>query len=184
MDKTRLVGVLEKVAKEYPGNLVDGQIRDIPRIAFNISLVLETAKSKTPSELVICDLGGGIGLFSVGCAAFGFKRIVLADDFNDPVNLREGDRILELHRNYGVEVVSRDVVERGINDLGGDFDIVTTFDSMEHWHHSPKKLFRDVVAALKPDGGRVQADRVVDVVVLRIGHARVATVDTRGCLPR
>jgi SAM-dependent methyltransferase len=31
---------------------------------------------------------------------------------------------------------------------------VTTFDSMEHWHHSPKRLFRQVGKQLLKPGGR------------------------------
>jgi SAM-dependent methyltransferase len=30
------------------------------------------------------------------------------------------------------------------------FDMVTTFDSMEHWHHSPKRLFHMLKKALTP----------------------------------
>ncbi len=147
-----LVTKLRKVAAQYPMDLVAGQVADIPRIVFNIGLSLGTAKPKAPSEIEICDLGGGVGLFSVGCAALGLRRIVLIDDFNDTVNRRGGNSILELHRGYGVEILSRDVVASGIRDIEGEFDVITTFDSMEHWHHSPKKLFQDVARKLKPGG--------------------------------
>ena len=100
----------------------------------------------------ICDLCGGIGLFSVGCSAYGMKRTVLIDDFNDSVNHRVGDSILDIHKGHGVEVFSRDVVEKGILDIAGNFDIITTFDSMEHWHHSPKNLFHEVMEKLKSGG--------------------------------
>jgi len=152
MDKHKLKGVLDEIVKKYPGDMVQEQLQDIPRIAFHISLVLETAKIKSPSELSICDFGGGVGLFSVGCAAIGFKRIVLIDDFNDVVNKQVGDSIFSLHRKYGVEVISRDVVACGIRDICMGFDFITTFDSMEHWHHSPKRLFNDVVVGLNPGG--------------------------------
>ena len=49
-------------------------------------------------------------------------------------------------------MIERDVVEKGIDDIVGAFDIITTFDSMEHWHHSPKRLFHDVLKKLKADG--------------------------------
>jgi len=152
MDQHKLRGILDEVAKEYPRNMVQEQLLDIPRIAFHISLVLEIANTKSPSELSICDVGGGVGLFSVGCAAIGFNRIVLIDDFNDAVNRQVGDSIFSLHRKYGVEVISRDAVACGIRDLCMGFDFITTFDSMEHWHHSPKRLFNDVVVGLNPGG--------------------------------
>jgi 2-polyprenyl-3-methyl-5-hydroxy-6-metoxy-1,4-benzoquinol methylase len=147
-----LFDTLRKVASQYPGDMVDEQIRDIPRITFNIGIALEFMKPKPPNELEICDLGGGIGLFSVGCAAYGLKRTVLIDDFNDPVNQQAGASILDLHRSYGVEVISRDVVANGVRDIKGWFDVITTFDSMEHWHNSPKRLFHEVAEKLKPGG--------------------------------
>ncbi len=152
MQNQKLSDALRKVATQYPEDMVQGQVRDVDRITFNIGVALEAAKPKAPEELEICDLGGGIGLFSVGCAAYGLKRTVLVDDFNDSVNQRVGASIFDLHRSLGVEVISHDVVENGIQDIEGPFDIITTFDSMEHWHHSPKKLFGEVTKKLKPGG--------------------------------
>jgi 2-polyprenyl-3-methyl-5-hydroxy-6-metoxy-1,4-benzoquinol methylase len=150
-----LLDALRTVAARYPKDMVAGQLRDIPRIAFNIGLALDAAKPKSPDEVQICDLGGGLGLFSVGCAACGLKRVVLVDDFNDPVNHRVGPSVLDLHRSLGVEVISRDVIEQGLPDISGHFDVITTFDSMEHWHHSPKRLFREVAEKLRPGGAFV-----------------------------
>ena len=82
------------------------------------------------------------------------KRTVLVDDFGDPVNRRVGNSILELHRDLGVEVFARDVITGGIDDIAGSFDVVSSFDSLEHWHHSPKGLLRAAVGKLKT-GGRV-----------------------------
>jgi SAM-dependent methyltransferase len=147
-----LYNTLKGAAAKYPDNMVAEQMRDIPRIAFNISLALDALYPKQTSEVEICDLGGGIGLFSLGCAAYGLKRTVLVDDFDDEVNRRVRASILELHRGLGVEVVARDVVGRGIQDIAGSFDAITTFDSMEHWHHSPRKLFHQVMDKLKPGG--------------------------------
>ena len=90
MQNPKLPDVLRNVANQYPTDMVAGQVRDIPRITFNISVALDAAKPKPHNELAICDLGGGIGLFSVGCAAYGMKRTVLVDDFDDSVNHRVG----------------------------------------------------------------------------------------------
>ncbi len=153
MESKRLAETLTGIAKEYPADLADAQLRDIPRIAFHISLTMMAVGDRPHRELTICDLGGGIGLYSVGCAALGFKRVVLIDDFQDPVNRAVGDSIFSLHRKYGVEVISTDVIQQGMQDIvEGDFDVITTFDSMEHWHHSPKKLFQDAVAKLRHGG--------------------------------
>lgn len=138
---------LTKVAAEYPpGELRNSQMADIDRIAFHVTLVLSCGSH------AVCDIGGGIGMFSVGCAALGMNA-TLVDDFRDPVNLRFGNDILKLHRAHGVRVISRDVVMEGVGDFAREsFDAVTIFDSMEHWHHSPRSLFRQLLNCLKPGG--------------------------------
>lgn len=153
MDKN-LPNVLAEIASQYPPGMVEEQVRDIPRISYNIGLALKAADPTLASELEICDLGGGVGLFSIGCAAFGFKRTVLVDDFNDILNssVGRGHSVLKLHRDNGVEVVARNIITQGISDIEGNFDIITTFDSMEHWHNSPKKLFAEVIDKLRPGG--------------------------------
>lgn len=143
---------LQQMATQYPTEMIAGQLRDIQRMAFNIGLVLNTVKPKPPEELEICDIGGGVGLFSTGCAAVGFKRVVLVDDFDDPVNHRIGNGVLDLHKRLGIQIEARDAVAKGISDLPGQFDVITSFDSMEHWHRSPKRLFHDVAQKLRPGG--------------------------------
>jgi SAM-dependent methyltransferase len=155
MDRHTLTGTLTSIAGEYPAHLVPGQRRDVDRVAFNIALACQAVGQKPISSMTICDLGGGIGLFSVGCAAIGFKRVVLIDDFRDPVNQDQGASVLALHRKYGVEVRSRDVVAEGLGEACDEIDVVTSFDSMEHWHHSPKRLFASVMQHLVPGGAFV-----------------------------
>jgi 2-polyprenyl-3-methyl-5-hydroxy-6-metoxy-1,4-benzoquinol methylase len=156
MSQVELLRILDRVAREYPDELAGEQLADIPRIAFNIELALGVVGDRALGKVSICDVGGGIGLFSVGCAALGIGRAVLVDDFGDAVNRRVGDGVLDLHRRHGVEVVSRDVITHGLHGgVEGPFDAITTFDSMEHWHHSPKRLFREIVQALKPGGGLI-----------------------------
>jgi SAM-dependent methyltransferase len=135
--------------------MVSREVADIPRIAFNIALSLPARKPL--KEAVICDVGGGIGLFSVGCAAAGFGRVILVDDFSDQINQTVGESILAIHRSYGVRVVSRDVVAQGVGDLNERLDVVTSFDSMEHWHRSPKQLFRELLSAMNAGGRFVLA---------------------------
>src|ERR1017187_5375877 len=114
---------LRKVASRYPADMIARQVTDIPRIAYNISLSFPTAKPL--NQATICDIGGGIGLFSVGCAAIGFRKVILVDDFGDQINQQVGNTIFALHTNYGVRVVSRDAVAEGLGDLNEQFDVVT-----------------------------------------------------------
>lgn len=117
---------LKSIALSYPQELVDSQLLDIKRIAFNINLVL----SKKGTNTTICDIGGGIGLFSIGCAAIGMDSILI-DDFNDQNNFPFKSSVLELHRSYGVKIIERDVINEGIDFSANTIDAVTSFDSME-----------------------------------------------------
>lgn len=132
--------------------MINGQLEDVKRIKYHIELVLRSIKYRPLNKMNICDLGGGLGLFSVSCASIGFNRSVLVDDFKDYVNSKYGKTVLEVHRKHGVEIYSRDIIKRGICDIRGKFDVITTFDSMEHWHNSPKNLFNQVCKKLRPGG--------------------------------
>jgi SAM-dependent methyltransferase len=79
-------------------------------------------------------------------------RSTLIDDFADPINVQIGDDVLNLHREYGVTILRRDVIRDGLGLPPRSMDAVTTFDSMEHWHASPKALFREVRGVLRPGG--------------------------------
>ena len=140
-------GLLRSIAREFPPELAALQLADVERIAFHVELVT----SRKGTGIAICDVGGGVGLFSLGCATLGM-RTTLVDDFRDEVNVRFGPAVLDLHRRYGVEIVERDAVEEGIDFLPSSLDAVTTFDSVEHWHHSPKRLFASIVSVLRPGG--------------------------------
>lgn len=146
-DARTIQQVLAGIARKYPADLIPGQLEDIPRIAYHIELI---AKAKG-FDARVCDIGGGIGLFSVGCAAMGMDS-VLVDDFRDTINDITGERMLDLHRQYGVQIITCDVVKDRLDVPPESFDALTSFHSMEHWHHSPKAFFKQVLQSLKPDG--------------------------------
>ena len=54
--------------------------------------------------------------------------------------------------DYGVQVVRRDVSRDGIDFEPASIDAFTSFDSIEHWHRSPKAAFHQMMAALRPGG--------------------------------
>jgi len=155
MTSAEITRILDDLANQYPAEMVSGQVSDIRRIAFHISLLLDEVGPGSLGELAVCDIGGGLGMFSLGCAAAGMGRSVLVDDFNDSFNHRSGNAALSLHRKYNVEIFSRDVIRDRLNGIDGDFDAMTSFDSMEHWHHSPKRLFHEVIDKLRPGGSFV-----------------------------
>jgi len=145
---TDIISILQRIADSYPPELaaVQGYI-DVPRNAFHLSLI-----SGLPRGARIADIGGGLGLFSPGCASLAYA-VVLVDDFRDAWHATMVEDIFNrVHRRLGVEIVSRDVIAEGVEFETESLDAVTVFDTMEHWHHSPKRLFRRLTSALKPGG--------------------------------
>ena len=67
--------------------------------------------------------------------------------FYDPADQRHG-----IPEAYGITALQSDVLEDTWTFPDASLDAVTSFDSMEHWHSSPKKLFQSIVTSLKPGG--------------------------------
>jgi SAM-dependent methyltransferase len=118
------------------------------RCAFHLQLVAENLGTQGTK---LCDLCGLFGDFASGCAAAGMDA-TFVDDFADPCHADGSDIRFGIHRQYGAKAVKRDVIREGIDFPEDTFDAITCFGSMEHWHHSPKALFGQVVRALKPGG--------------------------------
>lgn len=135
---------LAGLAARYPASLAAIELADVPRIAFHVRLVMGHGGGP------VCDVGGGVGLFSVGCAALGLGAI-LVDDFGDDARGVSVDGVLAIHESLGVEILRHDVT-RGLALPPDSLGAVTCFHSIEHWHGSPKALFTDLIAALRPGG--------------------------------
>ncbi|MDW8468883.1 MAG: class I SAM-dependent methyltransferase [Burkholderiales bacterium] len=146
---------IERLVDLYPDELRKGQRSDVGRIFYHVNLVrsLVGSSGRPLSECAIMDVGGGIGLFSIACKALGFGKVILVDDFRDPINDELGDGILNLHRSRGIEVYMCDVAANGVPPAMADLDVVTLlFDTIEHWHHSPKRALHQLVAMLRSHG--------------------------------
>ena len=138
---------LAEVAADYPYVVGESQLQDVDRIAYHIALVRRYGK---PGGR-ICDIGGGVGLFSPACAALGYNT-TLVDDFKDEINFSSGNDVFAPHARHGVRVMSCDVIAEPVDFPESSFDVVTAFDSMEHWRHSPRYLFHMLKKALAPTG--------------------------------
>jgi len=152
MSKQYISETLTKICKLYPPELVEHMRRDIERMEFHIGLAMEGRSIETVQELSVCDLGGGNTLFSVGFAAFGVKRSILVDDLSDPDNDWIFENDTSPHAHYGVQIFQRDLLQHGLDGIEDQLDVVTCFNSMEHWHNSPKKLFAEVFSKLRAGG--------------------------------
>lgn len=97
-----------------------------------------------------------MGLFAPACAALGYDT-TLVDDFRDELTFSCGGNLFAPHARHGVKVVSRDVMAESLDCLEDDFpedsfDVVTVFDSMEHWRRSARPLFHALKKSLAADG--------------------------------
>ena len=145
--------ILESVVSQYPPATA-GQRTQIERMSYEMSLFVPYV----PAGGRVCDLGGGWGTIALGCAAAGLKA-VLVDDYRDPGFFEEETMaaMQALYRKYGVEVISRDLVKEGLDFPAGSLDAVSCFDTIEHWHGSPKRTLHDAMSALRPGGRFVMA---------------------------
>lgn len=145
--KAKIRKQLEELASQYPPDLIEMTKRDVPRMIFTIRLILRHALPQP----TICDVGGGVTLLSVGFAALGYDAMLI-DDFGDTWHGQSAEGALSLHSRYGVKIASADVVEQGVKLEPESLDVVTCFNTMEHFHNSPKRLFHQLAAALRPGG--------------------------------
>jgi SAM-dependent methyltransferase len=139
--------VYEIYTRYWPHETPDHVLRsESRRLAFALAVLLD----RVPPPGIAVDLGGGWGAFSCACAAVGY-RAILVDDYGDPGHANQDLR----HRmpgDYAVETVRRDFITDGLAFEPNSIDAITSFDSMEHWHHSPRKLFHQAIDALRPGG--------------------------------
>lgn len=140
--------IADEIIREYPAELQfpDYYLKaDMSRVMFQVWLIT----SAKGSDLDICDVGGGVGLFSVAAVESGM-RVTVIDDFGDhPETI--GAAIGALQRR-GIAIISDDPLAHGFPFGPETLDVVTCFASMEHWHQSPKKLFRQIHDSLRHGG--------------------------------
>lgn len=98
----------------------------------------------------VVDLGGGLGPFPPLAAALGLRSVV-CDLFAPDLHVHY-DRLRPLVEELGVEVITGDVIDTPLPFEDGSIDAVTSFESIEHWHHSPRRLFREALRVLRPGG--------------------------------
>lgn len=98
----------------------------------------------------VVDLGGGLGPFPPLAAALGLRSVV-CDLFAPDLHL-DIDELRALVEKLGVEFITGDVIDRPLPFETDSIDAVTSFESIEHWHHSPRRLFKEVMRILRPGG--------------------------------
>jgi SAM-dependent methyltransferase len=110
----------------------------------------------------LVDLGAGLSVFGPICHAHGMK-VTLVDDFGGGGGIELGQNpnqvpLLEVfEKQLGLNILRQNFLEQPLGLADKSVDVVTCFHSLEHWHHSPKRLFTEIVRVLKPGGFLVLA---------------------------
>lgn len=138
----------DELILEYPKEFRSILINNRSRILWQVRVVVDSIKKG--GRLI--DIGAGVVPFMLICQRLGYETIVL-DDFGDDGYKSEAlQTVLDMHTNEGVIVKNVDIFNMDLNAFeNGEYDLVFTSDSMEHWHHSPKKLFRSLWTGMKDD---------------------------------
>lgn len=125
------------------------------RNEFYLALLAQQGLLRAGKHLV--DLGAGLSVFGPLCRAHGM-RVTLVDDFRGGGGVKLGCQSEDIpllsafEKELGLVVVRVNFLERPLLLPDADADVITCFHSLEHWHHSPKRLFREITRALKPGG--------------------------------
>jgi 2-polyprenyl-3-methyl-5-hydroxy-6-metoxy-1,4-benzoquinol methylase len=135
---------LDAVVALYPDELRAPELGEVRRYLFQLEQV------HRPGATLV-DLGGGIGAFAPTCARLGMTTW-LVDDFGEPVNRRFSLDEIGVHRQTGVRVLATPVRDFGRSFTDASVDVVTCFDSLEHWHHSPRPVLEQARRTLRPGG--------------------------------
>ena len=126
-----------------------------PRLVFYLRLVHRAGMLEKDRDLL--DLGAGLSAFGPVARGLGM-RVTVVDDFGggggvEPDTAIKARRIIEGWKNQlGIRVIEQDLVGNPLPLEKESVDVVTCFHSLEHWHHSPKGLFGEIVRVLRPRG--------------------------------
>jgi 2-polyprenyl-3-methyl-5-hydroxy-6-metoxy-1,4-benzoquinol methylase len=148
-DYAQVLSIVTSIFRDWwPSGYADSVIRaNIVRTAWQVHRLV----SNVSPNATVCDVGGGWGVFAAACAAAGMRSI-LVDDFKDNGFFDPSDPRHRMPREFGVEVVNRDVITQGLDFGVGTIDAFTSFDSIEHWHGSPKRMLHQMLESLTPGG--------------------------------
>ena len=130
------------------------------RMEFYVRLTAQ-ANPLAPGKFLV-DLGCGLSLFGLLCRMYG-PEVACVDDFGGGGGIAPGGvnvlpPVLDWARTtHGIKVHSMDFIEQPLPFGSGTVDWVTCFHSLEHWHHSPRRLFSEILRILKPGGSLILA---------------------------
>jgi len=141
--------ITERLA--WPGD--SGRLDD--RNLFYLQLLHEVGGLENGKHLV--DLGCGLSAVGTVARLMGMEA-TLVDDFGGGGGVDSSDNtsaralMEDLRTRLGVNFVQLNFIESPLPFADASVDAVTCFHSLEHWHHSPKRLFHEIRRVLRPGG--------------------------------
>jgi 2-polyprenyl-3-methyl-5-hydroxy-6-metoxy-1,4-benzoquinol methylase len=148
MIKQDHVAVLKEVEARYPKTFAHFLETDHLRMEWQLDVV----KKLLPNGGRILDLGAGLTPFTPSLQVMGYDA-TMVDDYGDQVHL-ENDvpAAMEAIRSTGVRMERENIFNPGFASKYKGYDLVMTFDTMEHMHNSPKALFHELWNNMSPKG--------------------------------
>ncbi len=114
---------------------------------------VETVLKHVPLGGRLIDIGGGIVPFMLVCQKLGYETIIIDDLEDETCKDESSKKVVDYFEKNGVMFIHGDAFSADFGALGAmEFDLVTSHDSMEHWHHSPKRLFHSLWGMMKEGG--------------------------------
>lgn len=139
---------LTEVTEAYPDSLTQLIKNNWTRLVWQVEVVVDNV----PKGGTVMDLGAGLIPFMAVCQILGYKTIMVDDYADDFYKDKDIEGTLEYLRKLGVQIIEADVFSDDFANEFNGLDMVTSHDSMEHWHNSPKKLFNQLWQKLNVNG--------------------------------
>lgn len=137
-----------EVTAQYPKQLKPLLEANRTRLHWQIAEVVK----HVPEGGTVLDLGSGLVPFLPALQVLGYKTIMV-DDYGDDYYSDKGTgTLLDYFRSIGVQVVQEDIFGENFADNFDSLNLITSHDSMEHWHNSPKDLFHSLWSKMSTGG--------------------------------
>ncbi|MDB6123744.1 MAG: putative S-adenosylmethionine-dependent methyltransferase [Pedosphaera sp.] len=143
----------ESIQPIFAGHPQEPSLDD--RNTFYLEMLARHGALQSGKHLV--DLGAGLSIFGPMVRKLGMD-VTLIDDFGGGGGVLYGQRpeeikVLKLFQGQlGIKIITKNFVEEPIPLPDASVDVITCFHSLEHWHNSPKRLFREIYRILRPNG--------------------------------
>lgn len=133
----QIARVFDEVISVYPKNYRELMLSNRSRMIWQI----ETAVEHMPKGGHALDIGAGIAPFMLVLARMGYRTSIMEDFADATLVDDETAVVLKLFEEANINVIRGDAFDNIASLPEEGIDLVTTHDSMEHWHNSPKALF-------------------------------------------